>query len=249
MNIPVYGMHSRSFRQVLFRRHTGGAILEDGTIFVKALVDVSFSAEKGERVALIGHNGAGKTTMLRLLAGVYAPTSGEVAVQGRISALLNIGLGMDLEANGYENIMHVGLMLRMTADEIKSKMDEIAEFTELGDYLNLPVRTYSSGMQLRLSFAIVTSIKPEVLLLDEGFGTGDARFTTRAQKRVNVLIESSHALVLATHSEDLAKQFCNRGLLLNEGCAVAFGPINEVFETYRELVAREGRSAAAPFEK
>jgi ABC-type polysaccharide/polyol phosphate transport system ATPase subunit len=237
MHIPVYGMHVRSFRQVLFRRHTGGPIADDGVLVVKALQNVSFHAEAGDRIALIGHNGAGKTTMLRLLAGIYTPTAGAVKVQGRVSSLLSTNLGMDMEADAYENIYNVGLMLRMSPDEIRAKTDEIAEFTELGDYLNLPVRTYSSGMQLRLSFAIVTAIEPDVLLLDEGFGAGDARFAMHAQRRVNALIQRTNVMVLATHSEEMAKEFCNKALLLDQGQVAAAGPIAEVYGVYNRANA------------
>ncbi len=232
LHIPIYGMHSRSFRQVLFRRHTGGPIAEDGILIVKALQDVSFHLERGDRIALIGHNGAGKTSILRLLAGVYEPTAGRVHVEGRISALLSSNLGMDMEADAYENIFNVGLLLGMPVKAIRAKTEEIAEFTELGEYLHLPVRTYSAGMQLRLTFAIITAIEPDVLLLDEGFGAGDARFAARAEKRVNALIERTNVLVLATHSESMAMQFCNKGLLLDQGRVVAYGTVEDVLEAY-----------------
>jgi ABC-type polysaccharide/polyol phosphate transport system ATPase subunit len=235
MHIPVYGMHSRSFRQVLFRRHTGGPIADDGIMVVKALQNLSFSASKGDRIGLIGHNGAGKTTLLRLLAKVYEPTAGRVSVTGRISALLSTNLGMDMEGNAYENIVNVGLLLGMSYNEIKAKTEEIAEFTELGDYLNLPVRTYSSGMQLRLTFAIVTAIEPDVLLLDEGFGAGDARFAARAQNRVNSLIEKTNVMVLATHSMEMVRSFCNKVVLLEQGRPLFFGDANTGIDMYQRL--------------
>lgn len=238
LDIPIFGMHSRSFRQVLLRRHVGGPIVSDGVTVVRALRDVSFEARAGDRIALIGHNGAGKTTMLRLLAGVYRPTAGTIAVEGKSSALLNTGLGLDPEGDAFENIVNMGLLLGMSYGEIRRKTDSIAAFTELGDYLRLPVRTYSAGMLMRLSFAVITAIEPEVLLLDEGFGAGDARFARRAKERVDGLIERTNIMVLASHSEDMVRQMCNLALLLDGGRLKYFGPVEDALRLYALDVAR-----------
>jgi ABC-type polysaccharide/polyol phosphate transport system ATPase subunit len=233
IQFPIYGSSARSFRHVLFARHTGGAAQAvGGRVVVTALEDITFDIEDGDRVGLVGHNGAGKSTLLRVLAKVYEPTSGTVTVNGRISSLFNPALGMDPDDSAIENIRSVGMFLGMTSWEIDSKIDDIAEFSELGDFLNLPVRTYSSGMQVRLSFAIATAIEPEILLLDEGFGMGDARFAERAQVRMQNLLSRTRAMVLATHSDGLLRQMCNKAVLLDGGKMVAMGPVDEILDMY-----------------
>ena len=181
---------------------------------------------------MMGHNGAGKSTLLRVLAGVYVPTSGRVAIDGRVSALFNTVPGLDMDDTGFENIHTCGMFLGMTRSEIIAKTPEIAEFTELGDYLNLPVRTYSAGMITRLGFAIATSIDPEILLLDEGLGAGDARFAEHANQRIDRLVQRSSILVIASHSEGLVRSMCNRAILLESGRVVADGSADEVIDTY-----------------
>lgn len=235
IHLPIYDADSRILRKVMFRRQTGGEVSSDGPVHIAALRELNIDISKGERVGLVGHNGAGKTTLLRALAGVYAPTGGSIRVDGKVFALLSPGLGMDLEDNGFENIFNIGIMLGMTHGAIENKMDEVAEFTGLGEYLALPVRTYSSGMQLRLAFSVVTLIEPDILLLDEGLGAGDARFAKGASARVDALMERTNILILATHSEGLLSQFCDRAILLEEGRIVADGEVGMVLETYRSL--------------
>ncbi len=237
VHLPIYQADSRILRQVMFRRRTGGAVSTDGPVHVEALKHVNLTIRRGERVGLVGHNGAGKTTLLRLLAGVYAPTAGSVRVVGKVHALLSPGLGMDPEDTGFENIVNIGVMLGLTQKAVRQRIEEVAEFTGLGEYLALPVRTYSSGMQLRLAFAVVTLVEPDILLLDEGLGAGDARFAQQAQARVDALIERSNVLVLASHSEALLTRFCTRAVLLEQGCIVADGDVEAVLETYRGLNA------------
>lgn len=229
---PIFGINARSLRKTLFTRRTGGKIDDTAIPTVTALSHLSLEIRDGDRVGLIGHNGAGKTSMLRMLAGVYEPTMGKLSINGSVSSLLNPSLGMDLEDNAYDNIRTMGLFLGMTPSEIDRKMDGIAEFTELGDYLNLPVKTYSSGMQLRLAFAIATSIDPQILLLDEGFGFGDLRFADKAQKRVEELIERTRVLIIATHAEALVRQMCTKALLLEEGRGVMFTDVESVIAEY-----------------
>jgi ABC-type polysaccharide/polyol phosphate transport system ATPase subunit len=235
LDYPIYGASHRSFRQALFGR-TGGLIRREGgrqqRVVVRALDDVSFSLEHGDRLGLVGHNGAGKSTLLRLLAGVYAPVSGEVITDGRISPLFTAAPGIDIDDTGYENIRTCGLFLGMSAEEIRAKTPAIAEFCELGDYLNLPVRTYSSGMMTRLAFAIATSIDPGILLLDEGLGAGDARFTARAEERMSELIDRSSILVLASHSDAMIKDVCNKAALMEKGQLIALGPVDEIMTRY-----------------
>jgi ABC-type polysaccharide/polyol phosphate transport system ATPase subunit len=201
-------------------------------VAVRALESVSLKLGHGDRLGILGHNGAGKSTLLRVLAGVYAPTSGRASIEGRISALFNTSPGLDADDTGYENIFTCGLFLGMSREEITSKAPEIAEFTELGDYLNLPVRTYSTGMLTRLGFAIATAIQPEILLLDEGLSAGDARFAEQAKRRVDSLVERSSVLVIASHSEAMIRSMCNRALLLEAGRVAALGDVDDVIETY-----------------
>lgn len=242
LDFPIYGSASKSLRQTLFSR-TGGLVVRQGDhqqrVIVRALEKVSFELHDGDRLGLIGHNGAGKSTLLHVLAGVYEPTSGNLRVDGRMSPLFNAAPGLDAEDTGYENIRTCGMFLGMSSAQIEKRIPEIAEFSELGEYLNLPVRTYSSGMVTRLSFAIATSIDPDILLLDEGLGAGDARFASRAEARLSSLINRSSIMVLASHSDALIKSLCNRGALLEKGHLLAIGPIDEVIELYHKRTAEQ----------
>jgi homopolymeric O-antigen transport system ATP-binding protein len=221
----------------LLARATGGLIRREGRnnnrVAVRALENVSLKLGHGDRLGILGHNGSGKSTLLRVLAGVYVPTSGRVSIEGRVSPLFNTSPGLDADDTGYENILTCGLFLGMSREEITAKTSEIAAFTELGDYLNLPVRTYSAGMLTRLGFAIATAIDPEILLLDEGLGAGDARFAEHAKGRVDSLVERSSILVLASHSEELIRSMCNRVLLLEAGRVATVGSVDDVIATYR----------------
>lgn len=194
---------------------------------------MSLKLGHGDRLGILGHNGAGKSTLLRVLAGVYVPSAGRVAIEGRLSPLFNSSPGLDADDTGYENIVTCGTLLGMSRADILNQAREIAEFSELGDYLNLPVRAYSTGMLTRLCFAIATAIDPEILLLDEGLGAGDARFADRAQRRLNELFERASILVIASHSEELIRSTCNRALLLESGCVAAMGGVDDVIEAYR----------------
>jgi ABC-type polysaccharide/polyol phosphate transport system ATPase subunit len=237
---PVYGASHKSFRKALLGR-TGGNIRQQDSrhhhVVVRALEDISFVLNDGDRVGLVGHNGAGKSTLLRVLADIYLPTAGKIAIEGRVSSLFNSSPGLDMDDTGYENIMTCGMFLGMTAAEIKRKTPEIAEFSELGEYLKLPVRTYSTGMVTRLGFAIATSVDPGVLLLDEGLATGDARFAARAEARFAQLIGRSSILVLASHSDAMIRAMCNRAILLERGKMLAFGEVDEIFELYQKRMA------------
>jgi ABC-type polysaccharide/polyol phosphate transport system ATPase subunit len=204
-------------------------------VVVRALDNLSLTLHHGDRVGIIGHNGAGKSTMLRVLAGIYQPSQGLISIDGHVSPLFNTSPGLDADDTGYENIVTCGLLLGMTHAEIERKLPEIEAFTELSDYLALPTRTYSSGMLVRLGFAIATAIDPEILLLDEGLGAGDARFAMRAAKRVEELIGRSSIMVLASHSDELIRQMCNRAILLRHGRVAADGPTEDVLEKYAQM--------------
>jgi ABC-type polysaccharide/polyol phosphate transport system ATPase subunit len=235
---PIYGTQP-SLRKALFGRAVGGLLRHPdenvNRVVVRALDNVSLTLNHGDRVGIIGHNGAGKSTMLRVLAGIYQPSHGLISINGHVSPLFNTSPGMDMDDTGYENIVTCGLMLGMTHAEIERKLPEIEAFTELSDYLALPTRTYSSGMLVRLGFAIATAIDPEILLLDEGLGAGDARFAMRAAERVEALIGRSSIMVLASHSDELIRQMCSRAILLKHGHVVADGPTENVLELYAEM--------------
>jgi ABC-type polysaccharide/polyol phosphate transport system ATPase subunit len=238
IDFPIYGASHRSLRQTLLAR-TGGLIRHEGAgrqqrIIIRALDNVSFTLRNGDRLGLIGHNGAGKSTLLKVLAGVYTPDSGSIRIEGRVSPLFNAAPGLDPDDNGYENIKTCGMFLGMSSDEVDRKLPDIVDFCELGEYLDLPIRTYSTGMVARLGFAIATAIEPDILLLDEGLGAGDARFAERAESRMQALIQRTRILVLASHSDPLIKSMCNRAILLEKGRLIEIGPIDEVINRYHE---------------
>src|SRR5262249_36767603 len=188
IDFPIYGSSHRSLRQTLFAR-TGGLVRHEHAgrqkrIVVRALDEISFTLRNGDRLGLIGHNGAGKSTLLKVIAGGYTPDAGSIRIEGRVSPLFNSAPGLDAGANRYDNIKTCGMLLGMSSDEIDRKLLDIVDFCELGEYLDLPVRTYSTGMVARLGFAIATAIEPDILLLDEGLGAGDARFAARAEARM-----------------------------------------------------------------
>ena len=234
VDYPLYGAGSRSLKKTLMRMGSGGRISRDAgdRVCVQALRDVSLHIDHGERVGIIGSNGAGKTTLLRVLAGIYEPTRGVVRHEGHISPLFDTTLGMDTEATGYENIVLGGLFLGLSPREIRGRTDEIAEFTELGDYLSVPVRTYSTGMMLRLAFAVSTCIDPEILLMDEWIGVGDAHFLEKAERRMERLVGQSRILVIASHSDALIKRLCNKVVLLDHGEVKAIGLVAEILDQY-----------------
>ena len=241
VDFPIYGASHLSLRQNLFApvaKLIGHKVPRQPRVLVRALENVSFELNDGDRLGLIGHNGAGKSTLLRVLAGVYAPTIGTIRVSGRVSPLFTAAPGLDYDDTGRENIKTCGMFLGMRESEIVKRIPDIAEFSELGEYLDLPVRTYSLGMMTRLSFAIATSIDPGILLLDEGLGAGDARFTARAEQRLQDLIARSSILVLASHSDSLIRAMCNQAAMLEKGHIVAMGPIDRIIDLYTQQEAR-----------
>lgn len=239
VDFPVYGADSRSLKNDLLRRSTGGRIgrASGRRVSVRALENVALALADGDRAGLVGSNGAGKTTLLRVLAGVYEPTQGQIRRRGRVAALFNLSLGIDSHATGYENIRARGILLGLTPGQIRDRTDEIASFTELGDYLAMPVHTYSAGMQLRLAFAVCTSIEPEIVLMDEWIGVGDASFLKKAERRLENFLERAGILVLASHSAALLERVCTTGILLNHGRVQAIGSISEILNDYKRMHA------------
>lgn len=219
LQYPIFDSHGMSLRSQLARVATGGLIERDAgnVTVVTALKDVSFTLRDGDAVGLIGHNGAGKTTLLRTMAGIYPPSSGKVVRDGSIATVLELGAGLDPELTGYDNILNLSLMMGMSLAKARALVPEIEEFTELGNFLALPVRTYSSGMTMRLMFAVATAVTPEILLLDEMFSTGDAGFKEKSEARISRMINSARIFVFASHDPALLEKYCNRIFVLEHG--------------------------------
>jgi ABC-type polysaccharide/polyol phosphate transport system ATPase subunit len=235
IEFPIYNARGRSLTGELFRRTVGGLIQSDKSssyVSVVALRDINLKLTDGDRLGLIGHNGAGKTTLLRVLAGVYEPLSGRARINGTVASLTDITMGMDFERTGYENIMMRGVFLGLEPKEMRRMIPEIEAFTELGEFLTLPLRTYSSGMLLRLAFAVTTAVIPEVLIMDELIGAGDAAFVVKATARLNEMISNSHILVIASHDVETIRRLCNKAALLQTGRIVSVGPVEEVISAY-----------------
>ena len=223
VDFPVYDNAHRSLKKAVLNLTTGGRIAEDVKYHrvVKALDSINFDLKEGSRLGLLGHNGSGKTTLLRVLSGVYAPTSGKLITHGRIASLLDVSMGLDPDATGFENIYLRGVLEGLKPKDIKNKIDDIADFSELGDFLNFPVRTYSSGMMLRLAFAISTSIDAEILIMDEWLSVGDESFNHKATDRLSALIKKASILVIASHDKDLIYKVCNRAIHLEHGVVLS----------------------------
>jgi len=234
LDLPIYDVQGRSLKKTVLRLGRRNTIAEgtDGVVVVRAINNVDLRLEKGDRIGLIGRNGAGKSTLLRMMAGIYSPTLGSVVSSGKVVPLLDISLGMDENSTGMQNIRLRGLLLGMSDAEIREKQQSIAEFSELGDYLDLPLRTYSSGMRVRLAFAVSTAVDAEILLLDEVMGVGDASFMHKAQDRLADLHSRAEIVVLAMHSNSEIRKVCNKALWMERGHVRAFGPVEEVVSQY-----------------
>ena len=203
---------------------------------VRALQDVNLRLGNGERIGIIGHNGAGKSTMLKVLAGIYPPTAGNRLVEGRISSLFDIALGFEVDANGWENIAYRGYLQGETPRTLKSKIQPIADFTELGDFLNMPVRYYSAGMIVRLAFSIATSIEPEILLVDEVLSVGDMAFQQKARQRIHEMIAKAELIVVVSHDLESLAKLCNQAIWMDHGRIRQMGPVQEIIAAYTASV-------------
>jgi lipopolysaccharide transport system ATP-binding protein len=221
MRFPVYGVDAKSLKKHLARVTVGGSLAKStaGATEVTAISHLNLKLRAGDRLGLIGHNGSGKTTLLRALSGAYEPDQGQIEVNGRIAALLDLSLGIDPSATGIDNIRLRGRIAGLSAREIDARMDEIAEFTGLGPFLAMPMKTYSAGMQARLAFAVATSVEADVLLMDEWIAVGDAQFQKLAHKRLLDLVERAGILVLASHEVDLLRLYCNKVMRMDSGVA------------------------------
>jgi len=226
VHLPVLGARSHSLKHRLLASATGGRIGRgSGFTVIEALNDVSFDLREGDRLGVSGHNGAGKTTLLRVLSGAYSPTAGRRGAIGRVATLIDPTLGIEPEATGYENILLRGIILGIGRAQLRRMRDDIAEFSGLGEFMSMPVRTYSTGMLMRLAFAITTSVPADILLMDEWLSVGDAEFRTQAEARMRTLVSGSGILVLATHSPDLIRRECTRAISLQKGAVVSDGAV------------------------
>jgi ABC-type polysaccharide/polyol phosphate transport system ATPase subunit len=234
VDFPIYDGAQRSFRHALLNAGIGGMISRHGRrhLEVRALDGLCLELVKGDRLGLIGRNGAGKSTLLRVLAGLREPTAGRLEVTGKTAALLNIASILDPEMTGYENIARAFVLLAIPGRDHASLTQDVEDFTELGSFLELPVKVYSAGMQLRLSFALMTAQQPEILLLDETLSAGDTQFHSRADVRMAELRSRTDIVVLASHVEREIHRICNKVLWLEQGRCRAFGPVEDVLAAY-----------------
>ena len=235
VEFPIYSGGSRSLKKMLLHSTTQGNLARDASdrITVLALNAITLDIKHGDRLAIIGANGAGKSTLLKVLAGIYAPTAGRVHAEGRVSALLTASVGLNPDATGRENIIIRGMYMDVHPRDMRAHVEEIADFTELGSFIDMPVRTYSSGMMVRLCFAVATSLRPEILLMDEWLAAGDAAFLHKARQRMEDFVAGTSILVLASHAMPLLEEWCNRAILLDQGRIVASGGVREIATIYQ----------------
>ena len=238
VSFPLYDVSTRSLKNSLMRVATGGRISSSSNhvVVVDSLRNISFTLQHGDRLGLIGHNGAGKSTLLRVLAGIYQPLQGSVKIEGSVVPLFEMSLGMDMDATGYDNIKIRAALLGIRPRQLEMLLDDIVNFTDLGNYLHMPLRAYSQGMMMRLAFAVSTAISPDILLLDEWIGVGDAHFIKKAEDRMNAMVAKTGILVLASHNNSLLREVCNKGLVLEHGEALFFGEIGEALAHYEAKV-------------
>lgn len=234
LDYPLMGMVNRSIKKDLFDIISTGARIniEKKITMVNALKNVSFELSEGDRLGLVGHNGAGKSSLLKILAGIYQPSSGSLIIEGKVVSTLNLSIGMESDATGIENIISRALLLGMSLGEVRRRLDEIVSFTELGEYINLPVKIYSSGMLTRLAFATVTAMDAEIILMDEMIGAGDAKFIDKAERRLNKFINKAKIVVIASHNEHVIRNFCNKAILLEHGQLKTIGSVDTVLDAY-----------------
>jgi ABC-2 type transport system ATP-binding protein len=233
VDFPIFDAKTRSLKKRVLGKVGGKIGTESKVPVIEALHDVTLSIKDGDRIGLVGHNGAGKSTLLRLLSGIYEPTRGSSRIVGKVAPVFDLGVGMDQEISGYENIMIRGLYLGMSRRQMQKRVDDIADFTELGDYLSMPLRTYSTGMRVRLALGVVTSIDPEILLLDEGIGAVDAAFLNKARDRLKDLVKRSGLLVFASHSDEMLFELCDSAIWMDEGKVKQHGSLRDVLTGYK----------------
>jgi len=233
VDFPIFDAKSRSLKKTVMGLVGGNIDSGSKVPVIEALRDITLNLEHGARVGLVGHNGAGKSTLLRLLSGIYEPTRGTASINGRVAPVFDLGVGMDPEVSGLENIIVRGLFLGMTRKEMEARVDDIADFTELGDFLRMPLRTYSTGMRVRLALGVVTSIDPEILLLDEGIGAVDSAFLEKSKKRLSELVDRAGLLVFASHSDEFLRELCDTAIWMEHGQIRQQGELEDVLRAYK----------------
>lgn len=236
LDYPVYDYSALSLQKAIISLASAGRISKpkDGVVKVRSIDGLSLDLRAGDKLAVIGGNGAGKTSLLKLIAGIYEPSTGESKVSGRVTTLLGTGFGLDEDATGYQNIVLGGLALGFRLKEMKECVDDIAEFSELGEFLNMPLRTYSAGMRARLAFGIATCKQPEIVIMDEGIGAGDAHFIEKANQRLEYFLNDANIMIMASHSDNLLEKFCNKCLYMKNGKALFFGGLKEGLAMYAQ---------------
>jgi ABC-type polysaccharide/polyol phosphate transport system ATPase subunit len=242
LDIPLYQPSSRQIlsdpKRILADLYTGSTKRKVSTI----LKNLNFILYPGDRLGIIGSNGAGKSTLLRVIAGVYYQTSGKLSINGTVKGLFNISIGMSMEGTGYENIYLRGLQMGLKLKEVKELIPHVIEFSELHEHIDKPINTYSTGMLLRLAFAISTMIEPDILVLDEWIGAGDAKFRNKAQKKMESLVDKSRGLILATHSNALMLRLCNKAIVLDHGEVVYSGGVKDSQEFYQTRIVNSSKT-------
>lgn len=233
LDYPVYDYRVLSLQKTLISLASAGSISRmHGVVRVRSVENLDLQLKAGDKLALIGGNGAGKTSLLKLIAGIYSPTLGERKVIGKITTILGTGFGLDEEATGYQNIVLGGIALGYRLQEMKDCVEDIAEFSELGEFLNMPLRTYSAGMRARLAFGIATCKQPDIVIIDEGIGAGDASFIEKANKRLESFLSDASILIIASHSESLLRRFCTKCLYMHHGKAMFLGDLEQGLKLY-----------------
>ena len=233
VDFPIYNANTRSFKNTVLKATIGGKVdIYEQNINIRALDGIAFTLKDGDRLGLVGHNGAGKSTLLRLLGKVYIPCAGTARIEGSIGSLIAISLGIDQEATGRENIYIRGSLLGLKKQEIEQKIGQIIELCDLGSFIDLPIRTYSTGMQMRLAFAVSTMIRPDILIMDEWLSVGDESFRSRGESRMVDLVNNAQILIIASHSKELIKNTCNRVIWLEHGKIKMDGTPEDVLTAY-----------------
>ena len=240
VNFPVYNASSRSLKSSLLTATTGGKMDTSASIVViNALKGVNLYFSSGDSVALLGHHGAGKSTLLRVIAGIYEPVAGSVSIEGNVTAMFDPNLGISMDASGWENIETRGILMGLDSDQIDELTESVVEISGLGEFLSMPVRTYSRGMRMRLAFSVASSVSPDILLLDETILAGDAEFLAMARKRLDKLVSESSLLILASHSQQLLRKFCNKGILMNKGQAHLYDSVDRMLKDYKASMTNQ----------
>jgi ABC-type polysaccharide/polyol phosphate transport system ATPase subunit len=245
VDFPVVNTATRSLQLRLYQALGGTFASHKKLVVIRALDGINLDLRDGDRIGLIGHNGAGKTTLLRVLGGIYHPTSGAIKIDGKVSSLTDITLGMDNEATGFDNIIFRCIFMGLTFREARALTPEIAEFSGLGEYLKLPVRTYSAGMFLRLAFSISTAVHPEIMIMDEMISAGDASFMEKVKVRMRELVDRASIIALSSHDLDLVIRFCNKVAWLEHGRMTALGEPDTIIPLYRQALATKVQTEPA----